>query len=239
MGDGVNIAARLEGIAKPGAICLSEDAYRQVQQRLDLKVTDLGATQLKNIAGADPRLFAGSRPASWDEADRTENTLLARAARGRGRGLSDIGRSQRLVSPRRQPPTAARDYGAGACSVERRRARRGRASLHRRAALHKSLWRSCPGLFRRRHHRKPHHRPLAHPQQLRDRPQHRLHLQGQNRRRQRDRQGTRRPLCARRLGAARPEPGARQRPTHRRGIRRASLGRPLRGRRRRPVQAAG
>ena len=50
MGDGVNIAARLEGIAKPGAICLSEDAYRQVKQRLDLKVTDLGATQLKNIA---------------------------------------------------------------------------------------------------------------------------------------------------------------------------------------------
>ena len=50
MGDGVNIAARLEGIAKPGAICLSEDAYRQVQQRLDFKVTDLGATQLKNIA---------------------------------------------------------------------------------------------------------------------------------------------------------------------------------------------
>src|SRR5271170_95810 len=50
MGDGVNIAARLEGIAKPGTICLSEDAYRQVQQRLDLKVTDLGATQLKNIA---------------------------------------------------------------------------------------------------------------------------------------------------------------------------------------------
>ena len=50
MGDGVNIAARLEGVAKPGAICLSEDAYRQVKQRLDLKVTDLGATQLKNIA---------------------------------------------------------------------------------------------------------------------------------------------------------------------------------------------
>jgi adenylate cyclase len=50
MGDGVNIAARLEGIAKPGAICLSEDAYRQVQSRLDLAVSDLGATQLKNIA---------------------------------------------------------------------------------------------------------------------------------------------------------------------------------------------
>ena len=50
MGDGVNIAARLEGIAQPGAICLSEDAYRQVKGRLDLKVTDLGPTQLKNIA---------------------------------------------------------------------------------------------------------------------------------------------------------------------------------------------
>ena len=50
MGDGVNIAARLEGIAEPGAICLSEDAYRQVKGRLDLSVHDLGPNQLKNIA---------------------------------------------------------------------------------------------------------------------------------------------------------------------------------------------
>jgi adenylate cyclase len=50
MGDGVNIAARLEGIAAPGAICLSEDAYRQVKGRLDLAVADLGPTELKNIA---------------------------------------------------------------------------------------------------------------------------------------------------------------------------------------------
>jgi TolB-like protein/class 3 adenylate cyclase/Tfp pilus assembly protein PilF len=50
MGDGVNIAARLEGIAKPCAICLSEDAYRQVKSRLDLAVSDLGPTKLKNIA---------------------------------------------------------------------------------------------------------------------------------------------------------------------------------------------
>ena len=47
---GVNIAARLEGIAKPGAICISEDAYRRVKARLDLPVSDLGAIQLKNIA---------------------------------------------------------------------------------------------------------------------------------------------------------------------------------------------
>ena len=50
MGDGVNIAARLEGIAAPGAICLSEQAFWQVKGRLDLAVSDLGATQLKNIA---------------------------------------------------------------------------------------------------------------------------------------------------------------------------------------------
>src|SRR5262249_44106957 len=50
MGDGVNIAARLEGVAKPGTICLSEDAYRQVKSRLDLAVSDLGAQNLKNIA---------------------------------------------------------------------------------------------------------------------------------------------------------------------------------------------
>src|SRR6201993_5275686 len=50
MGDGVNIAARLEGVAQPGAICLSEDAYRQVKSRLDLAISDLGETKLKNIA---------------------------------------------------------------------------------------------------------------------------------------------------------------------------------------------
>jgi class 3 adenylate cyclase len=50
MGDGVNIAARLEGAAKPGGICLSEDAYRQVKSRLELRVHDLGVVSLKNIA---------------------------------------------------------------------------------------------------------------------------------------------------------------------------------------------
>jgi adenylate cyclase len=50
MGDGVNIAARLEALAKPGGICLSEQAYWQVKARLDLAVIDLGETKLKNIA---------------------------------------------------------------------------------------------------------------------------------------------------------------------------------------------
>jgi adenylate cyclase len=50
MGVGVNIAARLEGICAPGAICLSEQAYWKVKGPLDLAVDDLGPTQLKNIA---------------------------------------------------------------------------------------------------------------------------------------------------------------------------------------------
>ncbi len=59
MGDGVNIAARLEGVAKPGAICLSEDAYRQVKGRLDLAVRDLGRDATEEHRRADPGLFAG------------------------------------------------------------------------------------------------------------------------------------------------------------------------------------
>ena len=50
MGDGVNIAARLEGIADPGDICLSEDAYRQVRDRVKEAFVDLGERDLKNIA---------------------------------------------------------------------------------------------------------------------------------------------------------------------------------------------
>jgi len=49
-GDGVNIAARLEAIAESGGICLSDDAYRQVRDRLDLVFDDLGEQQVKNIA---------------------------------------------------------------------------------------------------------------------------------------------------------------------------------------------
>jgi class 3 adenylate cyclase len=50
LGDGVNIAARLEGICAPGGICLSEDAWRQVRDKLPQTFVDLGEQQLKNIA---------------------------------------------------------------------------------------------------------------------------------------------------------------------------------------------
>jgi class 3 adenylate cyclase len=49
-GDGVNIAARLEGIAEPGGICISASAYEQVCGKVPIQFTDLGEQNLKNIA---------------------------------------------------------------------------------------------------------------------------------------------------------------------------------------------
>jgi len=48
-GDGVNIAARLESLAAPGAVCISDAVHDQVRDRLDLVFDDLGAQQMKNI----------------------------------------------------------------------------------------------------------------------------------------------------------------------------------------------
>ena len=48
-GDGVNVAARLEGLAKPGGICISDDAHRQVQGKFNVTFEDVGEQQLKNI----------------------------------------------------------------------------------------------------------------------------------------------------------------------------------------------
>ena len=49
-GDTVNVAARLESLAQPGCVALSDDTFRQVKDRLDVKVTDLGEQELKNIS---------------------------------------------------------------------------------------------------------------------------------------------------------------------------------------------
>jgi TolB-like protein len=49
-GDGINIAARLEQLAEPGGICISEDMFRQVRGRLDADFEDIGEQSLKNIA---------------------------------------------------------------------------------------------------------------------------------------------------------------------------------------------
>src|SRR5436305_1026051 len=50
LGDGVNISARLEGIAEPGGICISGSAYDQVRGKVEVEFADLGEQTLKNIA---------------------------------------------------------------------------------------------------------------------------------------------------------------------------------------------
>ena len=66
MGDGVNIAARLEGVAEPGSVCLSGAAYEQVRDRLKEAFVDLGEQSLKNIARPVRvyRLIAGKNAAA-------------------------------------------------------------------------------------------------------------------------------------------------------------------------------
>jgi adenylate cyclase len=56
IGDGVNLAARLEGIAEPGGICISEDAFRQVQGKIEAEFRDDGEQALKNL-GRPVRIY--------------------------------------------------------------------------------------------------------------------------------------------------------------------------------------
>src|SRR4051794_8733362 len=62
LGDGVNLAARLESIAEPGGVCISEDAFRQVRGKIETEFFDGGEQALKNIAR--PTRVYHARPAS-------------------------------------------------------------------------------------------------------------------------------------------------------------------------------
>ncbi len=79
-GDGVNIAARLEGIAEPGGVCISDDAHRQIRGKIDIAFDDLGEQNLKNIA--EPmrawhlRLTGEAAPAIRATPTRVQNLTL-------------------------------------------------------------------------------------------------------------------------------------------------------------------
>jgi adenylate cyclase len=76
-GDGVNIAARLESIADPGGICISDDAYRQVRGKVDIIFEDMGMRTLKNIA--EPIRAWRIRP--YGEASFARQSMLPQQAR--------------------------------------------------------------------------------------------------------------------------------------------------------------
>jgi adenylate cyclase len=74
-GDGVNIAVRLEGLARPGTICISHTVYDQVRNKLDLDYRPLGSHRVKNIA--DPvRAYAVGVPAAAPPPTRRRRTLI-------------------------------------------------------------------------------------------------------------------------------------------------------------------
>jgi adenylate cyclase len=85
MGDGVNIAARLEGIAEPGAICLSEDAYRQVKGRLETSPSRSGFIRFESASPRAPNRSrhreAGSFPL-WPRLQRCSSWRGPRLPRG-------------------------------------------------------------------------------------------------------------------------------------------------------------
>ena len=165
MGDGVNIASRLEGIAQAGAICLSEDAYRRVKLRLDLAVNDLGETQLKNIA--EPvRVYALEAGKPAGEADQARRAKAASNVRGSERGdrrtHRHCGGSWYFLGANR-PATVISNAPTEA------------AHLSIVVLPFTNLSGDPkPGLFRGRHHGEPHDRPVAHPQQLCHRAQYRF-----------------------------------------------------------------
>ncbi len=80
-GDGVNIAARLEGLARPGTVCISQTVYDQVRNKLALDYRPLGSHRVKNIA--EPvRAYAVGLPASVPRPRRGRRPLLAAAGVG-------------------------------------------------------------------------------------------------------------------------------------------------------------
>ena len=113
MGDGVNVAARLEGVCEPGGICLSEDAYRQVKSRLELRVQTSGrkasrtsASRCEPICCARAPCDAKAAPSGGEDARRLAWScrpalavaLRARTHRRRGRLRLAYGLTRRICS---------------------------------------------------------------------------------------------------------------------------------------------
>ena len=118
LGDGVNIAARLEGIAEPGGICISEDAFRQVRGKVEAEFADLGEQSLKNIA-RPLRVYHLDPAAGATAAVTTARIATARQAVDRSLAVSEHDRRWRtyrirLGRRRRRMRPGAATAGGGA-----------------------------------------------------------------------------------------------------------------------------
>ncbi len=136
LGDGVNIAARLEGICAPGGVLLSEDAWRQVRDKLPQTFVDLGERRLKNIvrpmrayslAGAGPKDLAlppaGTASLAPAGGDAKSVRALVAAAAG---ALDSLGRligayADKVLTAAPPEPRAAAGVARGVDDKGRRR----------------------------------------------------------------------------------------------------------------------
>jgi class 3 adenylate cyclase len=163
-GDGVNVAARLESLAEPGGICISNTVREHLGNKLALNYQDLGAQSVKNIA--EPvRVFR----------------VLLNGTPGMPRGPKRI--PQQVCPTRRAlahgPRDRHRDYRSGAASVAQAtanlsidsatgeaRATAVEHSVQCGATVHKFKRRSQPGILQQRHQRSADQYPFAHSRSL-------------------------------------------------------------------------
>ena len=181
-GDGVNIAARLEGMAEAGGICISGSAFEQIENKLPLHYDYLGEHEVKNIT-RPVRVYRAlmDNGVVEGEGHRVQGEGFRAQALGRWPGCR-AGRTRGgcgmafFLAPR--PAASARGFQA------RREGRPPEDGLppagqtvDRRAAIRQHERRSQAGVLQRRHHRGDHHRAFEDPAVLRYRPELHVHLQ--------------------------------------------------------------
>ena len=104
LGDGVNIAARLEGLAQPGGLCISSSVYEQVANKLSVQFADIGEQEVKNIPNPVHAYTLSSeasmsRPRSIRSARRGKRGGRARAGCERQRSWAQASRHSRPLRP--------------------------------------------------------------------------------------------------------------------------------------------
>ena len=189
-GDGVNVAARLEGLAEPGGICVSVRVQEDAAGRLDLAFEDIGEQALKNIV-RPVRVFRVRSTLTHPAANAPGSPLSRNAGEGAERQRREAGEGSPALPLPDKPSIAVLPFANMSGDPEQ--------EYFADGMVEEIITALSP-----------------HPLALRHRPQFDLHLQGPSGRCEAGRARARRALCARRLGAQGRQPGAHHRAADRR-----------------------